>query len=373
MSGPADVMAAALAMQRFAQGFQDQQSIREEIQGKEIANTQALMDLQARKRMMEEFGKGIQGGAKPPQSPAEQMNAIGNAYMRAGLPKQAANMFNTASMLTNREAATSADQAKASLFKIEAMQKHLEQEGQELQGVNDQASFDAFTQRWEQTTGEKAPWEGQPFTPALKDKISERFLTAQQRLKMQADNTKFQALEHYRSAESKLKDAQIRLEEWRNRPQAAKDGKVPYPTKQKVEQVAAQIRQMQPSFDSANADMQTLVATKIAERAQELMQQNRGISYSEAVNKAISEPEAQDDLKSISDAQHAEHWYDRFTGGPAKETPNPAAGTTSANPLPRPTDPKAYVAGKWYLDPKGTPRKYVNGKFYSEEELHGAD
>jgi hypothetical protein len=352
------------------------QRLGQEIQQGNIQTQTMQMDLDARKKMIAAMSKMGQGQA--PTNPADYSHMMGTLYMQAGLPEQGMKAFSEEELIRSRQASEGAARARTLVEMGNVQKQQLEEEGRELESVNDQAGLDAFTQRFEETTGRPAPWAGQPYSPALKDQIGKTFLTQAQRLKFALDKQKFDALERVRATNERLKEAQLKLQKWRaEQAVAGKTGKgAVHATTQETARVARRLRLTHSSFASAPMDLQDNLAAKIADDAKGLMAKNKGMTFEDAMNQAMNSPSVRDDLKSVSDAHYAGSFWSKFSGEkeePTLEEPARDQGQTSANPLPTQASPSDYKEGMWYMDPSGTPRKFVGGMFYSEEELPGAD
>lgn len=340
------------------------------------------LDLDARKRMIQAMG-ALGTNTQAIKSPADMADALGGMWLQAGDPDKAMHSFSTAEIMRNHQANTVAAQGRAKLEEIQAHDKMLQYEVGQLQGVNSQAELDDLNARLEQQFGHAVPWKGMPYSPELKENISKTLLTASQQMRLDLDRNKFGWQKEYQSALLALKKAQLRLAGEREGRIAhaaqTKEGKVSEPTMQQVNQASGIIRLAHPSFLSAPEDMQDNLATKVAEKARELMAQNRGLKFTEAAQQALADPTVRGDLKAISDAQFSGSIWNRLQGAtpPEHEEPTPLQGMTSVNPLPYSKDAGSYEEGQWYYNQQGQPAKFMNGPWgkglYTQEALKEAE
>src|SRR5665213_1979300 len=130
--------------------------------------------------MASRLGGSPTSGGKTPD-PSDFMLGMAQIYSQAGLPAKAEDAMNKVGTLQSHEATARAAQAREEASKIQTGIRLADKFNTLLDGVHDQASWDAANAVVAKVAGRDSPWAAMPYDPAFVKSLKDTAMTAKQK------------------------------------------------------------------------------------------------------------------------------------------------------------------------------------------------
>lgn len=285
---------------------------------------------------------------------ADTFKITAEKLMTLGAPKLAMDYYKNAATINKDEQALAKDRADTAKSSAEATLKQADIVGEKLGSAQSAEQWNQGLLEMQQS-GAFTPEQIQhfaaiPYHPAAVAHLRDAALTVKDKADLQikqADQdfnvSRAQSEDVYRAAQLSIDRA--RLEEEKRKNQIDKKTGATAPTSEQVKSAKAAI--VQTVFQGTppeNTDALEAGSFDIASRAQDLVRNNKGLSWQTAINRAVAESDQAGDWEV-----HKGGWFsdDTTTFSGVGKTPD------DAMPLPDKPTPDSLKKGRWYITAKG--------------------
>lgn len=367
--GTAEGTSQAMAdMQRAAQ-----------TQGQQLQNQQAALQLQEQQRMSQLMAQAATNPEEAKKSPADKMEDMANLALSAGLTASGSKLATDAAAVRLKEAQTLHANAQTFEQQSLAAKTELDTVTRLLQGVNDQASWDAANGLFEQITGRKSPFKGMEYNPVVVSSLQQSALSLKDKLDLaikqqransqQANDESNISFRNFRKGilEQDLQIKQNR--EDRLRKTGGKNADIGAPGKGELDHAADVIQAAYPDLpqDEINS-----AAYTVAARARALRKTTPGLDADAATQRALLESRAR--FQTVNDSYRI--LGVAVPGTSRKETHFASTGNaprgTPGTPQPVPTDKNKLVKGQTYRSSSGQVGTW-NGESFDLQSSDGEE
>ena len=311
----------------------------------DVQALKALQDMQTADTMGQLARARVTANPKAPMS--ELLSGLAVDAGTAGDSHMMAQMAGHASTALGHEAHAMAAGLAAKKQKLD-LAIHFNDTVQRWIGTAvDQGTFDRANEEIERATGQPSPYRGQTYDPRFVKQAQDASMPFKERLEAERKALADEERVRYHDAIISVREqlAQIRenynniIREKNQGAAAAKAvGKpIAAPNRAQLDEALLYVKKNSPDLEDEDV---TLAGTALAESARRIVQTRPGATFTEAL------PEAYNLVKK--DFVEQEKW-----GGASKKLRFMGAGKTPLTAMAVPSDPKAWVVGRYYDNGKG--------------------
>lgn len=317
----------------------------------------------------------------PANNVADTFYKASDLMLKAGMPAQAQEYMKAAQTIGKSEATIDKDQATAAQtnLKNRGLQADLIARTFNDPNMSDeqyQEKLGELQQSGLFTPDELAHIARAPNHPAAIMHMREAALSIKDQVNLKQKQLQDQEVERHNkqteaAARARNQIAQQRVDEMRRQKKIANKTGVSAPTGTEIKDVTAAVKtQVFPNVDAGNWDPKDPIVQsgvrEIANRAKTLFKTNQGLSWNDAVNRAVIESQANGDW----DTETETHWFSPDT---TKTTGFSRKGKNPADAMPIPInngsiDTGNLKTGKWYISPTGKRGKWNGQEFIVPSE-----
>lgn len=297
--------------------------------------TQTAEEEKAAKLMAGLGGESGTVGGGPPSSISDRMLRMADIYARAGLVTKAQQAYEQASAAKSHEAVAAAAQMRQRLQAIQGRNLQLQKLVPLLNGVHDQASWDAANAGFEKEFGMPSPFEGTPFDAELVKGLKDSAMSDYQKgqLAIRREVAGATIADHLssiksRAARDSIAQEKLRLATEREKRLAKGAGKaVGSPSRTELDQAD----NLLPEELKGKARDEAIYS--VAAKAKVLRSRNPALSADEALRQAVIEAEKNGSIQIREEGGHNLPFIGRVGAKPTAEfsppIPLPASGKKS--------------------------------------------
>jgi hypothetical protein len=290
-------------------------------QGQQLQNA-SVMQLQQEQQRMAQLAQ--QQNATPGEtqkSPADQLEDMASLAMKSGLTASGAKLATQAADIRLKQAQMTQAQAGAFNKQATAAKAELDTVDRLLQGVHDQASWDAANSLFSQISGKQSPFAGMEYNPHVVKSLQDSTLSLKDKLELKIKE--FNAQTQRAGEESAARFRAFRENHIRQQDasqddtfdptyKATGDNAVVAPTKSELDHASGVIEKMFPNLPTNEVNN----AARTAAVAARKIKKSAGVTDDQAMQRAVQD---MGDLHTVNQAYGAHANVDmppaRATGG----------------------------------------------------------
>lgn len=329
-------------------------------QGQQLQNQQAALQLQEQQKMSQMMAQAATNPREAAKSPADKMEDMAQLALNAGLTASGSKLATDAAGVRLKEAQSRHANAQTFEQQSTAAKAELDTVTRLLQGVNDQASWDAANGLFEQIMGRKSPFQGMEYNPAVVSSLQQSALSLKDKLdlaiKQQRANSQ-QANDESNISFRKFREGvlaqDLRIKQSREdrlRKTGGKNADIGAPGKSELDHASDLVQEAYPDLPQ---DELNSAAYTVAARARALRKTTPGLDADAATERALLESRAQ--FQTVNDSYHI--LGVPVPGTSRKETHFSRTGKAPrgnpGTPQPVPADKGKLVKGQTYRSASG--------------------
>lgn len=322
--------------------------------------TEQLREKQGEVSALKKFSQPGTTAGQPQETMSQRLSRLANLEFQAGAPTAGMALLKQADMMQMHESTVQKNNSTIQLNGLKQNQLEAQWAAQRLAAIDPKSP--SAPAQWHQVQtdymtmfGKPSPFSATPYSPQLLDQVLHGSLSAKDQLTLKIRERELgdreqqmQNTVQYQGNRIKATNARTKAIQDHDKFLEKQGGKPAVANTTDVRNAGQLIKQNFPGADLTSPDVYG-ASVDLANRARELMQRNRGLTYRQA------------QVRAMTDLEKDQNWSSSTSFG----APGPLTVTTGETPqtaMPLPADQSNLKTGKWYSTSQGVGK--WNGKSF---------